>query len=340
MQQPVAHLPVPERHGAVAQPRLRNLPISFFSTVLGLTGATIAFQRAEKLLGMPLAISGYLLAGSIAVFLLIVILYGARAVRFPDAVRREFAHPIKINFFPTISISLLLFSIAFLQISPDVSRVLWIAGTIVQTLFTVVILSTWMQHTVFQINHSNPSWFIPVVGNIIIPIAGVEHAPLDLSWFFFSIGLIFWIALFTIFLNRIIFHAPLAERLLPTLFIMIAPPAVGFVAYVKLMEHVVSGFTPDAFAKILYFFALFVLILLLAQFRQFLKIKFYLSWWAYSFPVAAITIATVLMASKTGSLFYQALGYGLLTFLSVLVLILIARTMRAVVHREICVEEE
>ncbi|NWG22441.1 MAG: C4-dicarboxylate ABC transporter [Chloroflexi bacterium] len=340
MQQPAAQIPVAEHPTTRAQPRLRYLPISFFAMVLGLAGTTIAFQRAEKLLGLPLAISGYLLVGATTAFLVVAALYIAKLIRHPDAVRHEFAHPIKINFFPTISISMLLLSIAFLQINADVSRLLWMAGTIVQTLFTIVIISNWMQHTTFQVNHSNPSWFIPVVGNVIIPITGVEHAPIDVSWFFFSIGLIFWIALFTIFLNRIIFHAPLAERLLPTLFIMIAPPAVGFVAYVKLMEHAVDGFALDAFAKILYYFALFVLILLIAQYRQFITIKFYLSWWAYSFPVAAITIATILISSKTGGAFHQWLGYGLLVFLSILIVVLLVRTAGAIIQRQICVEEE
>lgn len=322
-----------------AQLRLRNFPISFFAVILGLAGTTIAFQRAEHLVGLPFAISGFLLVVTLSVFVVIAAFYAIKAIRFPDAVKREFAHPIKINFFPTISISFLLFSITFLEINPAVSRYLWIVGAIAHTLFTIGILSVWMQHTMFQIQHSNPSWFIPVVGNIIIPVVGVEHFPTDISWFFFSVGIIFWISLFTIFLNRIIFHAPLADRLLPTLFIMIAPPAVGFIAYVKLMDHDVSGFGLDGFAKSLYYFALFLFILLIAQYRQFLKIRFYLSWWAYSFPIAAMTIASVLMFSKTQLALFQGIVYVLLVFLSILVITLITRTTHAIMHKTICIEE-
>ncbi|EFO81286.1 C4-dicarboxylate transporter/malic acid transport protein [Oscillochloris trichoides DG-6] len=321
------------------QLRLRNFPISFFAVILGMAGTSIAFQRAERILGMPFSISGIVLVVALSLFVMIGVIYTTKLLRFPEAVKHEFTHPIRINFFPTISISLLLFSVVFLEVQRDVSRYLWIIGVAVHTLFTLGILSVWMQHNMFQIQHSNPSWFIPVVGNMIVPIAGVEHFHSDISWFYFSIGLIFWVALFTIFFNRIIFHAPLADRMVPTLFIMIAPPAIGFIAYVKLMGHEVSGFGLDGFAKILYSFALFLFILLAVQYRQFLKIKFYLSWWAYSFPMAALTIATIFMYSKSKLAFHQGLAYILLSLLSLLILTLLGLTLRAVGKKEICVEE-
>ncbi|MCS7288488.1 MAG: SLAC1 anion channel family protein [Roseiflexus sp.] len=340
MEQPSIHVSTGDQSRAAARPRLQYFPISFFAAVLGLTGTTIAFQRAERLLALPFAVSGVLLVASLAVFLAIATLYALKAARHPDAVKREFAHPIKINFFPTISISLLLFSIAFMRLNSDVSRAFWIAGAAAHLVFTVAILSAWMQRTTLQIQHINPAWFIPMVGNIIVPIAGVEHAPVEISWFFFSIGLIFWLALLILFLYRIIFHSPLPERLMPTLFIMIAPPAIGFISYLRLMEREVSGFELDGFARILYYFALFIFVVLLVQYRQFIKIPFYLSWWAYSFPMAAITIATVLMASKTNMLFFQGLAYVLLIALTALIAVLIFRTISAIVQRKICVEDE
>lgn len=73
------------------------------------------------------------------------------------------------------------------------------------------------------------SW---IVGSIIIPIAGVKHGFVELSWFFFSVGLIFWLILLVIVLYRMFFHAPIAEKLMPTLFILFAPPAIGLSLHV------------------------------------------------------------------------------------------------------------
>lgn len=340
MDQPSIHGAAADQSRAAARLRLQYVPISFFAAVLGLTGTTIAFQRAERLLALPFAISSILLVASLAAFLAIAVIYALKAARYPDAVKREFAHPIKINFFPTISISLLLFGIAFMRLNSDISRAFWIAGASAHLVFTIVILSAWIQRTTLQMQHINPAWFIPMVGNMIVPIAGVEHAPIEISWFFFSVGLIFWIVLFTLFMERMIFHPPLPERLAPTLFIVIAPPAIGFISYLRLMEHEVSGFDLDGFARILYYLALFIFVVLLTQYRQFVKLPFYLSWWAYSFPMAAITIATGLMASSTNLLFFRGLTYVLLIALGALIAILLFRTIAAIVQQKIFVEEE
>jgi tellurite resistance protein len=172
-----------------------------------------------------------------------------------------------------------------------------------------------------------------VVGNILIPIAGVTHAPPEVSWFFFSIGVVFWPVLLTIILYRVIFHASLPERLMPTLFILIAPPAVGFISYVKLTGGV------DAFGHVLYHAGLFFTLLLFTQLRHFANLKFFLSWWAYSFPLAAITIASLVMFEHNGSTLFLRLSGILLGIATVVITGLLIRTALAVKRREICVEE-
>lgn len=335
------------------QLRLRNFPISFFAMVLGMAGTTIAFQRAQKILGLPLPIGNFLLGFTVLLFLVILGVYTIKFIKFPDAVKEEYHHPVRLNFFPTISISLLLLNISFFGINPMVSKILWIMGTILHAIFTLSIMSLWIQHEKILINHFNASWFIPVVGNIIIPVTGAEHGFMQLSWLFFSIGSIFWLVLLTILFNRLIFHQPLPERLIPTLFIMIAPPAVGFISYVKLNHgHV------DNFARILYYFGVFSLALVLFQYKVFAKIRFFLSWWAYSFPIAAITIASTFhvhliqadLKACAGTpaechylpmhvTFYTYFSYALLGLLSIVILTLLVRTAFAIKAKEVCVEE-
>ena len=49
--------------------------------------------------------------------------------------------------------------------------------------------------------------------------------------------MIFWIVLIAIVFYRIFFHEPNPARLLPTLFILLALPAVGFIAYGALVAQ-------------------------------------------------------------------------------------------------------
>ena len=314
--------------------RIKYFPISAFSVILGLAGLTIAFQKAVEILNFPVDLNVYLLGITVSIFVVIFTMYLLKFIMYRDEVKKDFYNPVKLNFFPTFSVALLLVSIAFISSNMVVSKYLWILGTVVHTYFTYKIISIWSFHPKFEIKHFNPAWFIPVVGNMLIPVAGIMHFNPEISWFFYSIGFLFWIVLFSIFIYRIIFHHPLPDKLVPTLAILIAPPATAFTAYVKLTNHV------DSFAKILYYFALFLITFLLAEYKMFSKIKFYLSWWAYSFPIASMTIASVLMYHVTKLIFYKYITIILLVMLVLLIIVLIPKTINGILKHELCIEED
>ena len=313
--------------------RLRFLPVSFFSMVMGLTGFSIAMQQGEEAMGLPAGAGRALGWVAAVVFLVLACTYGAKWVFYRAEVVKELNHPIKLSFFPTISISLVLLSVAFGHDAPQLSLWLLVTGAPLQLGFTLFVLSRWIGRTGFEIHHSNPSWFIPVVGNILVPIAATAHGLREISWFFFSIGLVFWLVLLTIIFNRVIFHQPLPEKLAPTFFILVAPPAVGFVSYVKL-----SG-GGDGFARLLFYTALFTVLLLVALYRQFRGVRFSLAWWAYSFPTAAFTIATMQMRRATGLVFFRHLSWLMLVVLTLIMAMLLIRTVKAMADGEICVED-
>ncbi len=324
----------PTGNAAVVHGRLEHMPVSMFSIVMGLAGTTIALEKAEHLWGWPVSPSVILLALTALVFVAIAMAYMAKFVLHRQHVVAEFNHPIRLSFFPAMSIGLLLLAIAIMGHAPGLSLIMWAVGAVVQLLFTLAILSNWIHHEKFQVQHSNPAWFIPIVGNILVPIAGVPLGYHEVSWFYFSVGLMMWTPLLAVLFNRFFFHPMIPSKLLPTLFILIAPPAVGFISWVKLHNGVV-----DDVARIFYYFALFNIMLLLAQAKYFLKVAFALPWWAYTFPVAALTIATSVMLEKVGGSFFAVLFPVLLTALVVLVSMISVRTVLAMKRGQICVPE-
>lgn len=317
---------------ALSGSRLRFFPITLFATVMGLTGLAIAFLRFDHIMHTRTYAGGFLLAAVTVWFVFLLFMYALKFYRYPDEVREEFRHPVRINFFPTVSISMLLLSIGYDGVYQPLSSALWHIGALVHISFTFVILNIWF-FSDFKVQTKNPAWFIPVVGNILVPVAGVTHANSEISWFFFSVGIILWIVLFSIVFYRLIFHEQLMAKFLPTLFILIAPPAVGFLAYTKLTGGL------DSFARILYYFGLFTAFMLFSMFRHFRKVPFFVSWWAYTFPMDALTISTLLM--------YKLTGYGLFRWMSVLflsmtvavILTVVYKTITAAVNGKVCVPE-
>lgn len=314
----------------VAPVRLENFPIVFFATVMGLSGLALAIMKAEHVLGRSPAIGPAVAVVALAVFVVLAILYAAKAIRYPHAVTEEWHHPVRLSFFPAVSISLILIGTAFRAIHPQAAFALWAFGAGLQIVATLAVVSAWIGQRPFEPKQMTPAWFIPAVGNIIVPIAGVEFGMTEISWFFFSVGLVFWIVLLTLVFNRMVFHDPLTGRLLPTLMILVAPPSVGFIAWTHL-----TG-TLDPFGRILFGAAILFALIVLTQAGKLRRLGFVMSFWAYSFPLAALTIATFTYAEMSNSIVHRNTGLALAVLTTIVICGLLARTGLAIHRREIC----
>lgn len=316
-----------------ALPPLAHFPVPIFSSVMGTCGLALAWQRAGEAIPALGVVWPGIAALATGLFVTLLLLYALKLAGHRGQVVAEWRHPVRVNFFPAISISILLLSVAWRDTFPSLAFFLWVTGAVVHLGLTLTILSSWIFHTHYDIHHANPAWFIPVVGNLFVPINAAAFGLADVGWFYFSIGFVFWLVMMTIVLYRVFFHDPIPPRLLPTLFILIAPPAVAFLAYLAL------GGSLDAFARVLYGIALFVTLLLAVNARRFLLLGFFLSSWAYSFPLAAITIASFVMAQRSGHAFFIGLAFGLLAIVTVVITTLLVLTARAALRRAICVPE-
>lgn len=272
---------------------LKTFPVMLFAIVMGLAGLVIVYEKATFLFDVPSVVWLSLLLLTSALFGVILVSYVLKAARFPEAVAEEARHPVKVNFLSTIPISFLLVSIVFFnEVNPFLAFSFWWVGMLGQLAAVLFVFPRWIRHA-FRIEHLNPAWFIPIVGTILVPVVGVDAAPLFVSVFFFSVGAFFWVVFISIVMYRLIFHEPPAERFVPTLFILIAPPAVGLIAYFRITGVV------DLPGYGLYSLGLFFLMVLLTMVRHFRLSRFYISWWAYTFPLDAFTISSMLLYEVT-----------------------------------------
>jgi tellurite resistance protein len=310
--------------------RLANYPVTVFAIVMGLAGLTLALQAGEVAFGRGAGLSRAALALTLAVLGAVTLGYGLKALVHPAAVAAEWRHPVRIAFFPAMSISLLLVAAALLPHAPGVARGVWLAGATLQGGLALAVIGAWIGHRPFQPGQMTPAWFIPAVGNVIVPIAGVPLGHVEISWLFWSGGMMFWVVLLTLVMNRLMFHDPLPGRMVPTLMILVAPPAVGFVAWLRLTGGV--GSFGHFLLSVAYVFALIVL----TQAPKLRAVPFALSWWALSFPLAALAIASLAHAGAAGSAAHRMIGAGLVVLLAVVIAGLAARTALAIARGEIC----
>lgn len=313
--------------------RLQYFPITSYAIVMGLSGLTIAFSKFYHLAWLPKILYDVFLGFTFILFLIITLLYGLKAIYFFDEVKTDFLHRIRINFFSAISISMLLLSIAFYSYFPILGVFLWWAGTILHTVLLYLTIRFWIEHS-FEIHHFNPAWFIPAVGSILIPITGVDLLPSLIMYFYFAVGIFFWIVLFTIFIYRVIFHPQLPEKFIPTFFILLAPPAVGFISYMRIAA------SWDVFSVALLMLTYFFLIMLVFMYKSFRSLKYFLSWWAFTFPLSASTIASTVAFQILKYNIFKYISFVLLAVTIIAIGIVAVQTFKQISNGELCVKED
>ena len=268
---------------ATATPRagaLEYLPIGLFGSVMGLTGLSVAWHLAHDRFGAPLLISGCIGAAAVLAFIAIAAGYAVKVVSSPGAARAEFEHPIAGSLFGTLFISLLLLPIVLANVSLPLARAVWVVGAVGMTAFGWFTVDRWMTRRQ-QPSHAAPTWIVPVVGMLDVPLAVPAldlpslHGVMVLG---LAVGLFFTIPLFTMIFSRLVFEPPLPDALQPSLMILLAPFAVGTSAYVATTGRV------DLFAESLFALTLFMLAVLLGRIRYLTACcPFRVSWWAVSF---------------------------------------------------------
>ena len=139
---------------APRESRLEHFPITILPTVMGLTGLAIVLFKFEHVFAVNIPLGSTVLYAVTVWFALVLGVYAMKLIRYPDQVKAEFRHPIRVNFFPAISICFLLLSIGYVEAGAnELARVFWLIGTPLHLVFLLIILYRWF-HKAHHITHS------------------------------------------------------------------------------------------------------------------------------------------------------------------------------------------
>jgi tellurite resistance protein len=336
---------------------LKFLMPGWFSVVMGLAGLALAWLSAGTALGES-ATGVSLVIGAVAalLFLGLLVLSVVRANRYPAALAEDLRHPVRHGFVAALPVAALLLATqaAALGVVGLWVDVLWWAGALGQLCATVWVLKRWLvalpqpaapastpaglqglidgalvsPSAPKPAPSTPPFWplvtpvlLIPVVGNVVAPLAGLTLGHTVWSMAQFGIGLLLWPVLLALLLVRRAAQGPLPERILPTWFITIAPPSV--IGLVLLQAQ-----APLPVVVAFWGMAVFFVLWAGSVAKQAVTQPFALTFWAASFPLAAFTTLTLKLAAQTGSSGMQLAGTLLLALTSLVVFGLCLATVR------------
>lgn len=318
-------------------PFLLRFPISSFGLCLGVSSQamlwkSLATSPSTKFLNISLDVNLILWCISLALVAIIAVTYLLKMLLYFEAVRREYYHPIRVNFFFAPFIAALFLAIgAPPSVAPKLHAPIWY---ILMTPFLVLelkIYGQWMSGGQRRLSKvANPSNHLSVVGNFVGALLGAKMGLKEGPIFFFAIGMAHYMVLFVTLYQRLPTNETLPKELHPVFFLFVAAPSVASMAWANIQGSFDYG------SRIAYFIALFLYFSLAVRVNFFRGFKFSLAWWAYTFPMTGAAIATIRYSSEVQNILTKTLAVTL-SFIATLIVtaLLISTILHAFVFRDL-----
>lgn len=311
-------------HSARASLSVRNLPIGLFGSVMSLSGLSLAWRLAAKTYGANIAVSNAIGVVAMAVFALLALSYLGKLCRYRELVKQEFSHPVVGNFFGTVGISILLLSSVVSVYSTAAQLVVWVIGVLVTLALSAITISRLLDGNGSPTSVM-PVWLIAGVGSLDIVVTGGAFATPwahEINLLAAAIGSVSAVVFFVLIFSRLVHHEPLDAGMRPSKMILVAPFAVGFIAYANLAHRI------DMFAALLFYFGLFLFVIISIRLLR-KPAPFSQSWWAIGFPMAALSNAALMYSSAVAGPVLGMIAALLLILLSASILVMSTRTLHA-----------
>ncbi|XP_062227438.1 S-type anion channel SLAH2-like [Phragmites australis] len=319
-------------------PFLLRFPVSAFGMGMGMSSMAILWKRiaisaSTRFLHITLKINMVLWCISVALMFILSVLYACKVVFYFEAVRREYYHPIRVNFFFAPWIACLFLAIGVPElVAASLPQWLWYVLMAPIVCLELKIYGQWISGGQRRLSRvANPTNHLSVVGNFVGAllggIMGLKEGPL----FFFAVGLAHYIVLFVTLYQRLPTSETLPRDLHPVFFLFVATPSVACLAWSRITGDFGYG------SRIAYFIAMFLYASLAVRINLFRGFRFSLAWWAYTFPMTSAAIASIRYSSEVRkNVFTQCMCIGLSAAATLTVTALFFTTLlHAVVHRDL-----
>ncbi|TYK05986.1 S-type anion channel SLAH2 [Cucumis melo var. makuwa] len=302
-------------------PFLLRFPISSFGICLGVSSQaimwkTLATSVSTKFLHLSLKINLALWIISIALIVTVASTYLLKLILYFEAVRREYYHPIRVNFFFAPWIALLFLAIGVPpSVATNLPPAIWYVLMTPFLCLELKIYGQWMSGGQRRLSKvANPTNHLSIVGNFVGALLGASMGLKEGPIFFFAIGIAHYLVLFVTLYQRLPTNETLPKELHPVFFLFIAAPSVASMAWGKIQGSF------DNASRMMYFIAMFLYFSLVVRVNFFRGFKFSLAWWAYTFPMTGAAIATIRYSTEVTNTFTQILS----VLLSVTAIIIVA----------------
>ena len=300
------------------------MPIRFAPAVMSLFGLALAWRALSDLGGWEGGVGRLISIGALLIGLgtfASIVLHQFQK----GALKETFENP-QLRVFPAcLTVGLMLLSALLTPYMPGLANaMIWIAA------LGHFILLAWLINGWFRgdlaLETISPIWFIPVVGNIVVPVGAMAFGEVMLAWFGFSVGIVLWLMLLPIVFFRLIHGKPMPDELESTQMVLVAPPAIGSVSWSLLAgdQAVIPG-------AVLLSVAFFLMLTLIPMVLRVISRPFVPANWAFGFPLAALSTGLATYSILLEREILMGIGLVVLLLVSALIIWALSGSARGLV---------
>ena len=311
---------------------VQRIAAANFGIPLGLAGLAGSWRAAHAAWSIPALPGELLFALAGAAWLFISLLYAWKWLAAREAACAEARHPVQCCFIGLGGVATLIIAQGLIPYSRLGAFGLCALGASFTLGFGI-----WRTGRLWQGDRkaeaTTPVLYLPLVAGGLVTAATLgalglrQWAALAFGGAFFS-----WLAIESVVLHRLYTVAEMPAPLRPTLGIVLAPPAVGALAYLA------TGGDPwSIIPQALVGYAMLLALLLARLWPWIAQQPFSLSYWGLTFGVTALPTALIRMSIASPSRSFEDLGFMLFLVANVIVAFIAVRTlalwMAFIVHR-------
>ena len=248
---------------------------------LPITGVALGFAALGNLL-QSYSEGIRLFCGAVSAVLLLLFLI--KLIRYPAMFAEDMKNPIMASVFATFPMALMLLAGYIKPWIGTAATVLWYVAILLHLVLIVYFTCTFLLH--LQLPKVFASYFIVYVGIVVASVSAPAFAATSLGTVFFWFGFVMLLAFLVLVSWRYIKVPQVPEPAQPLFCIYTAPASLCLAGYIQSVSN--KSIAIIAFLAVL---SIFLYLLALVKLPSCLKLPFYPSYAAFTFPCVISAVA-------------------------------------------------
>ena len=291
-----------------------RVPLNTLAIPLGLAGLAQVWTVAAATLGAPIELGqGFWLIAAIA-WIWTILVHLHRGARSDQPLSHQLTHVAQGPLAALLPLTAMLLGASLHRIIPLAGTMLTLISIAAAAAFGAWMLSFWMRGDL-PLESIHGGHFLPISAAGLV--GALASAQTGLDWLAvgsFTVGIVFWLVISVLISLRLAIRPTMPEPLVPTLAIMIAPPAVAATAWLN-----ISGGRPDEMFEGLTAMTAFMVLVQVMLLPRYRALTFSLGFWSFTFPAASAAALSITWVRLVHPFAWRAITIGLVVAVTVLV---------------------